>query len=222
MRVPVKAGARDVQVAFIKQTVGAGRDRAPAVPATLPRGREHRGDSGRAPTCAASRSPVRTIRRARDSRRAGSAFSSAGPIRLEAAANGAPRQVAAGDRGERSGCARTILRALARRAYRRPVADADVEPLLAFYRDGRQDGGFDDGIERGLRRLLVSPEFLLRIESDPPGRVAGPAVPDQRSRARVAPVVFPVEQHSRRGAAEAGGAEAARRCRRSWISRFAG
>ena len=44
--------------------------------------------------------------------------------------------------------------------------------MLAFYREGRQDGGFDDGIERGLRRLLVSPEFLLRIESDPPQAAA--------------------------------------------------
>ena len=63
-----------------------------------------------------------------------------------------------------------------------------------------------------LRRLLVSPEFLLRVESDPPrtrGRTR--AVSDQRCRARVAAVVLPVEQHSRRGAAEAGGAEAARR-----------
>lgn len=49
------------------------------------------------------------------------------------------------------------------------VKEADLEPLLTFYREGRKEGDFDDGIERALRRLLVRPEFLLRIETDPPG-----------------------------------------------------
>jgi hypothetical protein len=70
-------------------------------------------------------------------------------------------------------CARRIVSALARRAYRRPVTDADVEPLLEFYREGKSQGGFEDGIERALRRLLVSPEFLFRVERDPAGVVAG-------------------------------------------------
>ena len=64
-------------------------------------------------------------------------------------------------------CARTILAGLARRAYRGYVLDEDVNVLLDFYRAGRADGGtFEDGIELGLRRLLVSPEFLYRIEAD--------------------------------------------------------
>jgi hypothetical protein len=66
-------------------------------------------------------------------------------------------------------CAKTILSTLARRAYRRPVTDADVGPLLAFFREGRLEGNFDDGIEHAIRRLLVSPEFLLRVERDAPG-----------------------------------------------------
>jgi hypothetical protein len=66
-------------------------------------------------------------------------------------------------------CAKTILTALTRRAYRRPVTDSDVQPVLAFFREGRADGAFDDGIERAIRRLLVSPEFLLRVERDPAG-----------------------------------------------------
>ena len=71
---------------------------------------------------------------------------------------------------EEPGCARTILSGLARRAYRRPVADADIEVLLEFYEMGRADGAaFESGIELGLRRLLVSPEFLVRIEADPSG-----------------------------------------------------
>jgi mono/diheme cytochrome c family protein len=71
-------------------------------------------------------------------------------------------------------CALRILSTLARRAYRRPVTAADVDPLLAFYREGKQ-GGFDEGIERALRRLLVSPEFLFRVERDPADATAGRA-----------------------------------------------
>jgi mono/diheme cytochrome c family protein len=66
-----------------------------------------------------------------------------------------------------TGCARTILSTLARRAYRRPVTDADLEPLLAMYTEGRREGGFDLGLERAVKRLLVSPEFLFRVERDP-------------------------------------------------------
>jgi len=68
---------------------------------------------------------------------------------------------------EGDACARTILTTLTRRAYRRAVTSADVDPLMAFYREGRAQGGFDAGIEHALRRLLVSPEFLLRVERDP-------------------------------------------------------
>lgn len=71
---------------------------------------------------------------------------------------------------EEAGCARTILSALARRAYRRPVTDADLEPLLARYVEGRTEGGFEIGIERALRQLLASPEFLFRVERDPADR----------------------------------------------------
>jgi hypothetical protein len=69
-------------------------------------------------------------------------------------------------------CARQILAKLARGAYRRPVNGEDLGPLLRFYDEGRSDGSFDAGIERALRRLLVSPEFLARIERDPAS--AGP------------------------------------------------
>ena len=64
-------------------------------------------------------------------------------------------------------CARRILSALARRAYRRPVTDPDVETLLRFYRAGRSEGGFERGVQEALTRLLVSPEFLFRVERDP-------------------------------------------------------
>jgi hypothetical protein len=64
-------------------------------------------------------------------------------------------------------CARTILSTLAHRAFRRPVTDADLQPLVAFYKSGRAEGDFDHGIEKALRALLVSPDFLFRIERDP-------------------------------------------------------
>jgi mono/diheme cytochrome c family protein len=65
------------------------------------------------------------------------------------------------------GCARRVLSTLARRAYRGSVSAADVDGLLAFYRAGRAEGGFDAGIQRGLRRILASPRFLFRIEREP-------------------------------------------------------
>src|SRR5207247_7591675 len=54
-----------------------------------------------------------------------------------------------------------------RRAYRRPVTDADLDVLLPFYRDGQAKGGFDIGIQAALERMLMSPNFLFRVERDP-------------------------------------------------------
>ena len=71
--------------------------------------------------------------------------------------------------GEERACAEEILSTLARRAYRRPASAADLDTLLEFYEEGRAAGDFDAGIEMALRRLLVSPEFLFRIERDPEG-----------------------------------------------------
>jgi hypothetical protein len=66
-------------------------------------------------------------------------------------------------------CAKEIFSTLARRAYRRPVSAADLKPLLSFYVSGRHHGTFESGIEMGLRRMLVAPDFLFRVERDPPG-----------------------------------------------------
>ncbi len=70
-------------------------------------------------------------------------------------------------------CAEEILRPLLRKAYRRPVVAEDLEGPMEFYRAGREDGGFEDGIEMALTAILVSPRFLLRVEEDPPGLPAG-------------------------------------------------
>ena len=73
-----------------------------------------------------------------------------------------------GDAASAEACAADILSGLARRAFRRPVTDEDVDRLLVFYERGAATGGFDGGIELALRRLLVSPELLFRIVEDPP------------------------------------------------------
>ncbi len=71
-------------------------------------------------------------------------------------------------------CANRILSTLARRAYRRPVTDADMETLLSFYQTGRNQGGnFEAGIENALRLILASPKFLFRYEQDPARVAAG-------------------------------------------------
>jgi hypothetical protein len=72
-------------------------------------------------------------------------------------------------------CAREILSTLARRAYRRAATDADLADLTPFFEQGRADGGFDAGIELALERLLVSPQFLYRIEREPGARAGAAA-----------------------------------------------
>ena len=74
-------------------------------------------------------------------------------------------------------CATQILATLARRAYRRPVTPQDVDRLLPFYREGRAQGEFETGIQLALERLLVSPEFLFRIERQPENLSAGALYP---------------------------------------------
>jgi mono/diheme cytochrome c family protein len=65
-------------------------------------------------------------------------------------------------------CATTILSKVARHAYRRPVTKADVDGLLEFFDRGRQDGkSFDAGVQLALERVLVDPDFLLRVYRDP-------------------------------------------------------
>ena len=74
-------------------------------------------------------------------------------------------------------CAKRILSALARRAYRRPVTDDEVTRLLAFYTSNREEHGFEGGIQKALERLLVAPDFLFRVEAEPVDARAGTAYP---------------------------------------------
>ncbi|HYV30982.1 MAG TPA: DUF1587 domain-containing protein, partial [Candidatus Binatia bacterium] len=75
--------------------------------------------------------------------------------------------------GEEDRCAERVLSALMRRAYRRPVTSEDLEGPMAFYRKARAEQGFEAGIEAALSAVLVSPEFLFRIEHDPAGVAPG-------------------------------------------------
>ena len=70
---------------------------------------------------------------------------------------------------EEEPCARQILATLARRAYRRPVTDGEIQKLVGFYQAGRKEGSFEVGIEMALQRILAGPEFLYRVERDPAG-----------------------------------------------------
>ena len=94
-------------------------------------------------------------------------------------------------------CARTIVSTLAHRAFRGTDTRADVEELMAFYRQGREGATFDAGIALALQRILTRPKFLFRVEREP-AVAPGDGLPDQRPRAGVAPVVLSLEQHPRR------------------------
>ncbi|HEV8412603.1 MAG TPA: DUF1592 domain-containing protein [Bryobacteraceae bacterium] len=72
-------------------------------------------------------------------------------------------------KSQEDACARRIIMSLARQAYRRPVTTADIDPLMKLFATGRADGSsggstFDAGIEMALTGLLVSPDFLFRVE----------------------------------------------------------
>jgi hypothetical protein len=72
-------------------------------------------------------------------------------------------------------CAKRIIANLARRAYRKPVSDGEMERLLGFYQQGRNAGNFDQGIESALRFMLTDPKFVFRFEHDPANVAAGAA-----------------------------------------------
>jgi hypothetical protein len=71
--------------------------------------------------------------------------------------------------GEEDKCAERVLSTLMRRAYRRPVTSADLEKPMEFFRETRAKEGYEAGIETALSAILVSPQFLFRVEQDPTG-----------------------------------------------------
>jgi mono/diheme cytochrome c family protein len=150
MRLPIKAGPRSVAVTFVRKPVMA-VDGQMRIPFVKPRGGD--GDGG------GSIEPV--IR----------SVTITGPFNITGPGDTPSRRRVFVCRPSAATqepvCAHQILTTLARKAYRRPVTDADVQLLLGFYKEGRKQGGFDAGIEAAIQRLLVSPQFLFRFEPDP-------------------------------------------------------
>ncbi len=72
-----------------------------------------------------------------------------------------------GENAEDIPCAKKILGELARKAYRRPINDGDIDRLLTHYQRGRNRGGFESGIQLGLQSILSNPEFVFRFEKQP-------------------------------------------------------
>ncbi|MDX1561688.1 MAG: DUF1592 domain-containing protein, partial [Gammaproteobacteria bacterium] len=152
VRVPVKAGVRDVTVTFIAKT--AALDETPRLPFLRPY------PSGVNIPETRTGSYLLSVEIAGPYDSAGPSDTLASRERIFVCEPADPVDVA---------CADTILRRLTRLAYRRPATDADVEPLLGFFTEGAAAEGFDAGIQLAIKRLLVSPEFLFRVERDPEG-----------------------------------------------------
>ena len=74
---------------------------------------------------------------------------------------------------EEAGCARKIITTLTTKAFRRPARAADVEMMTRFYRDGREGGTFESGIEAVIQRVLTDPDFIYRAEIEPAQVAAG-------------------------------------------------
>lgn len=154
VRVPVKAGARDVTVSFVKQyyeTTGILRP--------------------------AERGFARSVDELYHGHPAVDTVLIGGPHAVDGPGDTPSRRRVftchPKDGAAEGACAKQILSNLARRAYRRPVTERDVERLLSFYEAGRADGGFEGGIQRGIERILAAPSFIFRIEEEAAGKAPG-------------------------------------------------
>lgn len=75
-------------------------------------------------------------------------------------------------------CARRIVTSVARRAFRRPIAAREIDKYVALVEDvAKQENSFEEGMAVGLQAILVSPDFLFRIERDRPARAGAASVP---------------------------------------------
>ena len=163
VRVPVKAGRREVTVTFIGKT--AALDETTRLPFLRPY------PSGVNIPETRMGAYLRSVEISGPYDPSGPGDESPSRQRIFQCRPAAPE-----DTAERA-CASEILGTLARRAYRRPATEADVETLLGFYAQGRAEGDFDDGIQLAIKRLLIDPDFLLRIEREPEDIAAGEPYP---------------------------------------------
>ena len=163
VRIPVPAGPRVLGVAFVQgrsERDGVLQPRATAKTLAIA---ERWSSPSEAPEAAVEQVSI------------SGPFNAAGP-----GATPARRRILAcrpARAAEEEPCARRILSAIARRAFRRPLTSRDMDALTAFYAAGRRAGGFEAGIRRGLERILVDPEFLFRIEREPAAPAAAGVSP---------------------------------------------
>ncbi|HEV1286353.1 MAG TPA: DUF1592 domain-containing protein [Bryobacteraceae bacterium] len=182
VRIPVKAGIRHVGLTFMESS---------AVPEILPNPGRGGGGGGGGGGRGRGAAPPKTHLDLRldgarlklfevpegDNGPVFTELSIGGPYNIKGPGESASRQrifvCKPASAAEEEGCARKILATLGRRAFRRSVSDADVNALLGVYRAGRRGGSFDSGIEMALRAILVSPDFLFRVERDPASAAPG-------------------------------------------------
>ena len=179
LRLPIKAGLREVGVTFPRQSL---------LPDILPTigGRGGRGGRGggedSAPVPVDLRLDGASLKRSNTPGAIGQLprltnLTISGPYDSTGSGDTASRRriliCKPGSPAEEDDCAGRILTQLARHAYRRPVTDADVRPLLAFYRQARGKGSFEYGIQKAVEAVLISPDFLFRVESDAAGKPGG-------------------------------------------------
>ena len=179
LRLPVNAGPHEVAIAFVENFAVVGYGAAASVS-------EERRRHARLDRPAAH--PVAHDQRTVQGHRPGRHAEPAPDFRLPAA----PARTA------ESACARQILSTLARRAFRRPVTDADLQPLLAFYEAGRREGDVRNRHRAGAARHPRQPEVRLPPRTGSGGRRARRGPSRQRRRAGLASVVLPLEQPARR------------------------
>jgi len=160
VRMPIKAGPRLVGVSFVRQMW-----EPEGLPQPLQRGRVLTNDQiymGYASVGAVTiAGPYSTSSPAQDTPSRRAIFVCQ------------PRRVS-----DERDCAAKILTRIAHLAYRRPATPADTQTLLQFFADGRREGGsFDAGIQFALERLLVDPDFLLRVHKAPTSTTARQVAP---------------------------------------------
>jgi len=187
IRMPIQAGLRTIGAAFAKQSFkpevvpgrrgpfgGGAGTAAPGrgAPVPLPRGQlDLRLDGARVKTFDVAGGPGPQVDR----------IVISGPYNITGRGDTPSRErifvCRPANAAEEAACAHTVLAKLARRAFRRTPTEADIKPLLAFYRSGRAEGDFDLGIEKALTAMLVSPNFLFRVERDPKDSAPGSVYP---------------------------------------------
>src|SRR3954451_4516395 len=155
-RIPVKAGPRVIGVSFVKTTAAPEGLLKPEFSVAS---YEFAGDLDVLPSV--------------------SSIVVLGPFNPEAATDTPSRRSLFSCRPQsardESACAARILSPLGRRAFRRPLTPDDLRQLQNVYADGHREGGFEAGIQFALQKILVSPDFLFRIEREPAGVAAADA-----------------------------------------------